>query len=330
MNEVLSQSEIDALLSELTLGESSPDKLVGPVDTSNIKPYDFKTANRFPKEQIRTINIVMTNYVQFLSSYLSGILRVNCEIDTLPIEELSFYEFNNALPTPVILAIVSAPPMEGSILIQLSSEVADAIVSRLLGGVNASSESKRAFTEIELAILERIIKQMLGFFDEAWMKVIRVRSRLERIETSSQFAQIVDINEPVALVTMNVKLGNDVGIISFCLPHMAIEPVAKQLNTRSWYSGVQIRKVTPATETVSKKILNSEVNVHVLFNDTTATVEDISDLKVGDVIQLEHKMGEPVRVILQNLPKFRASIGTKGSKYAVKITEIIKGEEESE
>ena len=330
MNEVLSQSEIDALLSELTLGESSPDKPVRPVDTSNIKTYDFKTANRFPKEQIRTINIVMANYVQFLSSYLSGILRINCEIDTLPIEELSFYEFNNALPTPVILAIVSAPPMEGSILIQLSSEVADAIVSRLLGGVNGSAESKRAFTEIELAILERIIKQMLGFFDEAWMKVIKVRSRLERIETSSQFAQIVDINEPVALVTMNVRLGSDVGIISFCLPHMAIEPVAKQLNTRSWYSGVQIRKVMPATETVSKKILNSEVNVHVLFNNTTATVEDIADLKIGDVIQLEHKVGEPVRVMLQNLPKFRASIGTKGSKYAVKITEIKKGEEESE
>ena len=108
---------------------------------------------------------------------------------------------------------------------------------------------------------------------------------------------------------------------------MSIEPVAKQLNTRSWYSGAQIRKVTPAKDTVSKRILDTEVTIDTFFNNTTATVEDIAVLKPGDVIVLEHKIGEPVNVTLQNIPKFRASIGTKGSKYAVRIQSIVKGEE---
>lgn len=155
--------------------------------------------------------------------------------------------------------------------------------------------------------------------------MIKIHSHLERIETSSQFAQIVDVNEPVALVTMNVKVGGNVGIISICLPHMSIEPVAKQLNTRSWYSGAQVRKVTPAKETVSRRILDTEVTIGTFFNNTTATVEEIAGLKAGDVIVLEHKVGDPVNVMLQNIPKFRASIGTKGSKYAVKIQEILKG-----
>ncbi len=327
MNEVLSQAEIDALLSQLALGEGGGISRIA--DASVVKLYDFKTANRFPKEQIRTINIVMGSFIQFLSNYLTGILRINCEVETLSIEEMTFYGFNSALPSPVILAILSAPPMEGSLLIQLSAEVANAIVSRLLGGSGAMNENKKAFTDIELAILEHIIRQMTHFFDEAWVKVIKVHSHLERIETSSQFAQIVDVNEPVALVTMNVKLGNEAGIISICLPHMAIEPVAKQLNTRSWYSGAQIRKVLPATETVRKKIANSDVTVHALFNNTTATVEDISSLQVGDVIQLEHKVGAPLKIMLQNIPKFRASIGTMGSRYAVKVMDVIKGEEEN-
>lgn len=327
MNEILSQSEIDALLDALATGESpKPEK---EEKNAELKPYDFKTANRFPKEQIRTISIVMGSFMQLLSNYLTGILRVNCEVEALPIEELTFYEFNNALPSPAILAILTAPPMEGSLMLQMSSEVSDAIVSRLLGGVSATEENKKAFTEIELAILERIIRQMLIFFDDAWAKVIKVHSHLERIETSSQFAQIVDVNEPVALVTMNVKLGGNTGIISICLPHMSIEPVAKQLNTRSWYSGAQVRKVTPAKETVSRRILDTEVTVGTYFNNTTATVEEIAGLKPGDVIVLEHKVGDPVNVMLQNIPKFRASIGTKGSKYAVKIKEIIKGEEEN-
>lgn len=324
MNEILSQSEIDALLNELAMGE--PSAPVKPNEASNVKPYDFKTANRFPKEQIRTINIVMGSFIQFLSTYLTGTLRVNCEIETLPIEELTFYEFNNALPSPVILAIVDAPPMEGSLLFQLSSEVSNAIISRILGGAGATREAKKAFTEIELAILEHILRQMMHFFDEAWSKVIEVDSSLERIETSTQFAQIVDMNEPVALVTMNVKLGSDSGIISICIPHMAIEPVSKQLNTRSWYSGAQLRKVIPARETVERRINHTEVTVHAIFQDTIATVEDIANLQPGDVIQLSHKVGDPLKIMLQSIPKFHATIGTMGSKYAVKITDIIKEE----
>lgn len=121
-----------------------------------MKPYDFKTANRFPKEQIRTISIVMGSFMQLLSNYLTGILRVNCEVEALPIEELTFYEFNNALPSPAILAILTAPPMEGSLMMQMSSEVSDAIVSRLLGGVSATEENKKRSPRLNLRYLREL------------------------------------------------------------------------------------------------------------------------------------------------------------------------------
>lgn len=327
MSEVLSQSEIDTLIYELAMGEkqASEEKLAD--DALNVRPYDFRTANRFPKEQMRLINIVMQNYAQLLANFFSGALRSACEFEILSIEELAFSEFNNALPNPIVLAIIGAEPFEGSIMMQLSAEISDAIISRLFGGVSTNTMSKKSFTEIELAIIERVIRQMLRFFDEAWEKVVKTRSHLERIETSSQFAQIVDINEPVAVITINAKIGSDAGLISVCLPHMALEPVAKQMNTRSWYAR-QGNKVNSNSDLMGKKIYSTMVELHAIFNDTTASVKDIAYLQVGDVIQLEHRLNDPITIMVQNIPKFRASIGTKGLKYAIKITDTIKGEED--
>ena len=205
LSEILSQSEIDNLIKELAMGDqTAADEGSGDAEVI-VKPYDFKTANRFPKEQMRTINIVMQSYAQLLANYFTGALRTPSEIEILSIEELMFYEFNNALPSPVVLAVVNTEPLDGSILFQISAEISDAIISRLLGGTSTNMITKKAFTEIELAIIERVIKQIIRTFDESWIKVIKTRSFLERIETSSQFAQIVDINEPVAVITLERK-----------------------------------------------------------------------------------------------------------------------------
>jgi flagellar motor switch protein FliM len=202
-----------------------------------VKEYDFRTANRFPKEQMRTFNVVFETYSQLLSNRLSSVLRVSCECEILSIEECSYSEFNNSLPVPVVLAILEAPPMYGSLISQMSPEFAYMIISRLFGGGTAGESSKQ-FTEIELALIERVLRQAVDVFDEAWDKVIKLSTQLERIETSPQFAQITAPNDPVAVIIMNVTMGDESGLMSICIPHTAIEPVAEQLNTRMWFSSI--------------------------------------------------------------------------------------------
>ena len=330
MSDILSQSEIDELLNALMTGDETPAQDAADGGKKE-KPYDFRTANRFPKEQMRTFQVVFESFSTLLANRLSSILRISCECEILSIEECKYNEFNNSLPVPVILALMQAPPMYGSLLFQASPEFSYMLISRLFGGLT-SGESSKQFTEIELALIERVLNQAIGVFDEAWEKVISLHAQIERIETSPQFAQITAPNEPVVVVILNVHMGDETGMISVCFPHTAIEPVAQQLNTRMWFSS-GIRDDGRAAERkalLNEKLIHTPIPVIALFDQTPATVADIVNLQIGDVIRLDHGLKRPLTVKVQHIPKFHASIGTMGSKYALQIVDIIKEENQNE
>ncbi|MCL2078439.1 MAG: flagellar motor switch protein FliM [Oscillospiraceae bacterium] len=330
MSEILSQSEIDELLSALMTGSSETDEKSGDASASlKVKDYDFRTANRFPKEQMRTFHVVFETYSQLLSNSLSSILRLSCETEILSIEECSYSEFNNSLPAPVVLAVMLAPPLHGTLLIQMSPEFAYMLISRLFGG-GTTGENSKQFTEIELALVERVLRQQCAVFDEAWDKVISLSTQIDRIETSSQFAQITAPNEPVAVVIINITMGEDSGLMSICIPHTAIEPVAQQLNTRMWFSS-DLRddgKNEERLASLTGMLMHTPTPLTAYFGQTGATISDIMNLQIGDVIRLDHPVDEPLTIKVQHIPKFRATVGTFGQKYAMQIIDILQEEEE--
>ena len=332
MSDILSQSEIDELLNTLMTGDAAPetDDSEGSL-ALKVREYDFRTANRFPKEQMRTFHVVFETFSQLFANRLSSVLRVSCECEVLSIEECSYSEFNNSLPAPVVLAIMEAPPMYGSLIVQMSPEFAYMLISRLFGGVS-SGDNLKQFTEIELALVERVLRQAVGVFDEAWDKVIELTTQIDRIETSSQFAQITAPNEPVAVVIVNITMGDESGLMSICIPHTAIEPIAQQLNTRMWFSGATRDDGRGAERAalLTNKLLETPIPLTAFFDQTYATVSDIVNLQTGDVIKLDHAVDQPLTIKVQHIPKFLATMGTLGSRYALQIVDIIKEENQDE
>ena len=329
MTNILTQAEIDELLKVMGDDTVANEPAVDH-SGSNVRNYDFRTANKFPKEQMRTINIVFDTFSQLLANRLGTVLRTACECELLSVEEITFNEFNNSLPNPVVLAILNAPPLAAGMLFEISPESAYMIINRLLGGTAKNNDSSKAFTEIEIALIGRVLHQCVSTFDEAWEKVLALRTQIDRVETSAQFAQFVALSEPMAVAMLEVRLGDDSGFISVCLPHSAIEPVAKSLNTRLWFSGTSEKRVERQNEFIEGKLVRSKVMVSALFDDTAATVSDVVALQVGDVIRLRHRVDEPLTLKLEHITKFKASIGTAGLNYAVQVTEIIKGEDQDD
>lgn len=322
MANVLSQSEIDELLSALTSGKDAPEEEPQQLE-EEVKQYDFRTANKFSKDQMRTLNFIYDNYAGRLSTLLSANLRTTCEVEVISVEEQTFSEFSNSMPSPVIVSLISMRPLKGPVLMEIMPSIAYEIVNRLLGGTYKDQSMDKMFTEIELSILELILKKMIEPMREAWNKIIKLDTVLERIETSPQYVQIVSANEPIAIITMNIKIGETSDIVNLCIPHMVVQPILKQLVIKSWYTEQKSTKCIPGhKEKLSNKLSLIKLNLIGVLDDTYATVQEIMSTQVGDVIRIDHNINKPVTLKVEHIPKFNGFVGMQGKNYAVQISDI--------
>ncbi len=327
MANVLSQKEIDELLINLKSGNMQGFRKP-EMKKESVKKYDFRMANKFTKDQLKSINAIFENYARLLVSFYTGTLRASCEIELISIEELKYYEFTNSLPTLSFFGIIGMTPLTGSSLISISPQIAYAMINRVLGGNIKEDNTLINFTEIELVIMERLLRQMISLMDEAWQKVVPTNSTLERIETNPQYVQIVSANEPIAIVTMNVKINEMDGFIHFCLPHIAIKPVEKNLNVRSIYSNKQESKDTNRRTTdIKESLKGTTMELIACFDITYTSIRDCLNLQEGDVLVLDHNVEKPINLYVQHIPKFKGKIGVKDNKYSIQITSIENREE---
>ena len=233
MGDVLSQNEVDALLSALSSGELDADEIKENAE-KQVKDYDFARPSKFSKEHLRTLEIIFEHYGRLISTNLPVYLRKNVQIEVMNSEAVTYQEFSNALSNPVLLGIVNFAPLQGSIIIEMATNLGYAMVDRMLGGRGDSLDKVREFSEIELLIIERIFVVCVNLLREPWQNVLEIAPRLERIETNSQYAQIISPSEMIAIVTISMKIGEVEGLMNICLPYITVEDVIDKLNTKYW------------------------------------------------------------------------------------------------
>ena len=326
MGDVLSQNEIDALLNALSSGELDVDEIKESGE-KQVKDYDFARPSKFSKEHLRTLEIIFEHYGRLLSTNLPVYLRKNVQIEVMNSEAVTYQEFSNALSNPVLLGIVNFAPLQGSIIIEMATNLGYAIVDRMLGGKGESLEKIREYSEIELLILERIFVVCVNLLHEPWQNVVEIHPRLERIETNSQYAQIISPSEMIAIITINVKIGDVEGLMNICLPYITVEDVIDKLNTKYWYANMQQYDETDYADAIEVLIRKAQIPLKAVLGSSTISVSDFSMLQVGDIIRLDRKAEEELDVYVGNIKKFTALPGASGDNYAVRVTEVIREEQ---
>ncbi|NLK04025.1 MAG: flagellar motor switch protein FliM [Clostridiales bacterium] len=326
MSDVLSQNEIDNLLAAISSGELDAEE-IKHANEKHVKNYDFARPSKFSKEHLRTLNIIFEHYGRLLSTNLPAYLRKNVQVEVINSEAVTYSEFTNALSNPVLLGIVDFSPLEGSIIIEFSDNLGYAIVDRMLGGGGYPLEKVRDFSEIELSIMERIFNICTNLLREPWTNVIELEPRLIRIETNSQFAQIISPSEMISLVTLKIKVGNIEGLMNICLPYVCLEKVIDKLNTKYWYSTMQLRDDKSYKDLIEVAISKAKVPLRAVLGKSTISVNDFMNMQSGDIIKLNSKVDDELSVYVGNLFKFTALPGASSGSYAVKISTIIRGEE---
>lgn len=326
MSEVLSQSEIDSLLQALNSGELDVDE-AKKNDEKPVKNYDFARPAKFSKEHLRTMEIIFEHYGRLLATNLTVYLRKNIHVEVMNSEAVTYSEFTNALSNPVLLGVIDFSPLHGSIILELANNLGYAIVDRMLGGAGLPLDKVREFSEIELLVIERIMSVCVNQLREPWENVVEVHPRLERIETNSQFAQLISPGEMIAIITIQIQIGDIEGRMNICLPYITLEDVMDKLNTKFWFSNMQKSDEEEYTEALEALISRAPVPIKAVLGKSSISVSDFVNLQVGDIIRVDTKVDDELYVYVGNIQKFTALPGAVGDEYAVRITSVIREEQ---
>ncbi|HBG65131.1 MAG TPA: flagellar motor switch protein FliM, partial [Treponema sp.] len=321
MNEVLSQDEIDQLLQAISTGEGESDDFKPVSDTRRIKIYDFRRPDKFSKEQIRTVSNMHETFARLTTTSLSAQLRTLVHVHVASVDQLTYEEFIRSIPTPTTLAVINMDPLKGNAVLEIAPEITFIMIDRLFGGSgDTGGKVNRDLTDIEQSVMEGIIVRILANMREAWTQVIDLRPRLQQIETNPQFAQIVPPSEMVILVTLEIKIGEEAGMMNICIPYITIEPIVSKLSSQFWFSSVRRSSTTQYLGTLKEKLSDVEMELIAEIGSLNVPIRDVLNLHAGDVIRLANtKITDPLTLAVGSRKKFFCQPGVIGKKLAVQV-----------
>lgn len=326
--EVLSQNEIDALLSALSTGEMNADDLKKEEKEKKVRVYDFKRALRFSKDQIRSLSRIHENFARLLTTFFSAQLRTYVQISIASVDQIPYEEFIRSIPKMTILNIYSVEPLDGRILLETNPNIAYAMLDRVLGGKGVSVNKVENLTEIETKIMSQLFEKAIDNLQEAWSSVVDIEPELEEFEVNPQFLQMVSPNETVVVISLNTEIGETSGMINICIPHVVLEPIIPKLSVHYWMQNQTKDREPEEYEALTHNIQKAEVDISAILGESTISIEQFLQLKEDDVIQLNQSIDDPLELKVDQQTKFFVQPGMKKKKVAVQILEEYQGGDE--
>ena len=324
MAEVLSQEEIDALLSALSSGDVEPETIDSvEEDIHKVKQYDFKTPQKFSKDHIRTLEKVHTKFARLISNYLTMQTRKSVKVNVENVEQVPYEEFIRSIPNPTIISYFKLHPMQGNIVMELNPEFGFQILDLLLGGFGVKRGIDKDLTEIEKNILSKVCREIIEQLESGWSEIMEVTPEFESLDTNPTANQTLAPNEPVALISFLVEFGEDSTYINLCIPYLSIEKLLDKLVVEYWLRISDDEDEEDLVEIIKGTIQPVELKIKAELGKTQINVEEFLDLVVGDVLKLDTKTIEPIKVYVEDELCYSGKPGIIGKMAGVELLDTI-------
>jgi flagellar motor switch protein FliM len=304
----LSQQEIDAVFQNI-----QDRKREAPA----VK-FDFRRPDRIPKSQVRAIHLLHDTFVRNLVSSLSAYLRSYLTVNLVSVEQLSYAEFLDGLPSPTCIVSLGLSPYDGNGVLELNPSLVFPIIEMLLGGSGKSSANiQRDLTEIEQRLLDGLFRIILQDLREAWKAVTNVEFTIESMETEPQLLHVLAPNEAVVSIGIEVRIGETVGMMNIALPSIVIKMMRQKFD-QQW----SVRK-THASESEQARVLRilrqATLSVEARLEGPTLTVSDLLSLKVGHLLTFDFSVERPIELLLNGTRKYTGHVVSTGKKRACQV-----------
>jgi flagellar motor switch protein FliM len=325
--DVLSQSEIDSLLSALTSGAVDLDTMTQETGEYKIKVYDFKRPDKFSKDQLRAIQMIHEAFARQLSTVMSTLIRSIVAAEVASVDQMAYEEFLNSLVQPTVIGTLEMYPFNGNALIEVNPNLVFAMIDRLLGGKGDFAGKARELTDIEKTVIERVLMRMLELLEDSWSTVVDVRFRFESMESNPFFVQVCPPRDMILLVIMKLQVGEVEGMISLCIPYFLMEPIIDKLSSQQWFVSTSRKNSESTREHLLKSLERVKIPMSLELGHTVLSLADVYGLEPGDVVRLDETVGSDIEVRVGNYVRFKAKPGTMEGRLAAEVTAVIHGNE---
>ena len=321
--EALSQSEIEALLATLPGEEGGALPVAAtPSSKKQVRTWDFRKPDKFSKDHLRSLLALHQSFARIASNALTARLRTTATMKVTSVDQGLYEEYIDLLPAQSIVNVVSLKPLEGNIVFELQPALAMVMMDRLLGGRGSAGDPKHELTDIELALVRNLVRTVLDSMREAWLNLQEVEPNIEDVANSPTLVQVAAPSDIVVIVLLEVQIGQQLGTISLCLPHLVLEPLMHRLSAQVWVTSSRRHTNTPeARASIEDNLKRATVKVSAELGSTSLTVEELVRLQEGDVLLLDPGSVRSARLKVVDQYKFRGVPGLVGGRLAVQVTE---------
>ena len=325
--DMMSQSEIDALLNAITSGTADMQEISASKSDRKIKVYDFKRPDKFSKDQLRAIQMIHESFARQLTTSLSTLIRSMVSSEVVSVDQLAYEEFINSVVSPTVIGILEMYPFNGNSIIDMDPNLVFSIIDRMLGGKGEYSGKARELTDIEKTVIERVMMRMLELLEESWSTVVDVRFRFESMESNPFFVQICPPRDMVLLVVIRLAVGEVEGLISLCIPYFLMEPIMDKLSSQQWFASTSRKEEIDAKSYITKNLNDVKLPVALELGHTILSLGDVYGLQEGNVLKLDEKIDDPILIRVGNQIRFKAKPGIHDKKVAAEVLEVLDEED---
>ncbi len=328
MPDVLSQSQIDMLLKSLQAGndeDSKPEKEV----KKEYKGYDFYSPKKFTKDKLKILKSIYDNYCRIIVSQLNGMLRMNCDMEVISVEEQHYHEFSSILGENDVMELMFLKLPDDSknppILFHINQALVVNMIDRLLGGEGEDVEMDFAYTytEIELALYRKLMGYFSGAIRDSWKNYLALDVKDMRLEESPSMFQEISPDETVAIIMLNMVIPHASGYINICIPGNLLTNIFSIIEKRRHVENAYDNSIANSREIVMSKLRNSALDMKVQLGAARMSFRDIYGLRVDDVIDLNKNRNSDVTVYVAEEPWFEGRLGVHKNNVAVKLSRRV-------
>ncbi len=319
VNDLLSSFDKDVSLSDDFLGHAFGMDNESAQVKKGYKLYNFRRPDKFSKDHLKVLQDIHKEFSRQLSMALTAYLRMHIEMEVVSADQLTYMEFVNSMPTPATVGIVELSPLPGQIMLYLSHEIVTSIIDRMFGGGGLSESSIRELTDIEEALILKVLDRSTKALSTAWKNIYPISGKVVNID-SNAYVQIANPSEIVALITIEIQTASKYfGLMSLCFPFPILENLLDKLSSQHIFQGQGLIGTEEDKNNIIERLNIMNVAASVILGNTQIELSEFMELKEGDVIKLDNKVEDALILSVNGKKKFDVRPGMIKNKVSIKV-----------